>query len=180
MEKETDEAERWQARRVIWRRRFEVTGPTLKQDVLTSARLSHQRCMPAWQTLRMFLWDKVHTGWLVEAAFFVFVRLGNSGYLAEEERGFQEDFELYKKTTRKSLPTWFLLRTVPPVTDFSFHRKRQVLLFRSAEEIKYYGHFLTMGSKYDQIQIYVNDTLGTYKIIFKSYSCHVFYKNMFS
>lgn len=65
---ETDEAERWQARRVTWRRRFEVTGPTLKQEVSTSARLSHQRCMPAWQTLRMFLWDKVHTGWLVEAA----------------------------------------------------------------------------------------------------------------
>lgn len=41
----------------------------LKQETSTSARLSHQRCMAAWQILRMSHWHRLHSSRLVEALY---------------------------------------------------------------------------------------------------------------
>lgn len=125
---EIDEAERWQALSVTWRRRFEVTGPTLKQEISTSARLSHQRCMAVWQILRMFHWETSY----IQADFGKL----DCGLRAAEKlwmlgRGRERisgRFRVIQETTtRNSLPTWFQLRMVPPLTDCLFHHKRQVI-----------------------------------------------------
>lgn len=106
---------------------FEVTGADLKQETSTSARRSHQRCMAAWQILRMFCWSWWRSSPSVEAAIaekcFFFSRwklwmLGPGG--SRISVGFRviqdDDFS----------PTWLQLRMVPLLTDYSFHHKRQV------------------------------------------------------
>lgn len=106
---------------------FEVTGADLKQETSTSARRSHQRCMAAWQILRMFCWSWWRSSPSVEAAVaekcFFFSRwklwmlCPGGSRISVGFRVIQDD---------DFSPTWLQLRMVPLLTDYLFHHKRQV------------------------------------------------------